>query len=76
MSRNGQMARRYRIDPKQSRFSVQVEAGGLLSVFGHNPVIAVCGFGVNAHFNPDQQDANSLFILARAEQLSTTYVIS
>ena len=61
---------RYRIDAKQSRFVVQVEASGLLSVFGHNPVIAVCGFGGDAQFDPEAINRASVLILVQANSLA------
>lgn len=45
MGLNEETVARYRIDAGRSRFIVQGFADGLLSVFGHNPLIAVCGFG-------------------------------
>lgn len=61
---------RYRIDAKQSRFVVQVEASGLLSVFGHNPVIAVCGFGGDARFDAEALNRASLLMLVQADSLA------
>ncbi len=61
---------RYRIDARQSRFVVQVEASGLLSVFGHNPVIAVCGFGGDARFDAEALDRASLLMLVQANSLA------
>ncbi len=43
----------YRVDPKASRLSVQVTAGGLLASFGHNPTIAARDFTGEAQFEPD-----------------------
>jgi polyisoprenoid-binding protein YceI len=61
---------RYRIDARQSRFVVRVEASGLLSVFGHNPVIAVCGFGGDVQFNAEAPDRASLLLLVQAASLA------
>lgn len=61
---------RYRIDARQSRFVVQVEASGLLSVFGHNPVIAVCGFGGDVQFSAEAPDRASLLMLVQANSLA------
>lgn len=70
------MAGRYRIDAKQSQFSVQVAATGLLSVFGHNPTIAICGFGGDARFDPRQPEADSLLLLVQADSLAVIGDIS
>lgn len=61
---------RYRIDARQSRFVVQVEASGLLSVFGHNPVIAVCGFGGDVRFDRETPDRSSVLMLAQTNSLA------
>jgi polyisoprenoid-binding protein YceI len=61
---------RYRIDARQSRFIVQVEASGLLSVFGHNLVIAVCGFGGDVRFDAQAPDRASLLLLVQADSLA------
>jgi polyisoprenoid-binding protein YceI len=61
---------RYRIDARQSRFVVQVEASGLLSVFGHNPVIAVCGFGGDVQFSTEARNQASLLMLVQANSLA------
>jgi polyisoprenoid-binding protein YceI len=60
---------RYRVDASRSRFIVEGSAEGLLSVFGHNPVIAICGFGGDARFNPVTLEAGSLLMLAQANSL-------
>jgi len=44
---------RYELDARMSRFRVQVFAGGLLSAFGHNPVIAIRDFEGEIRYNPD-----------------------
>ena len=67
---------RYRIDAKQSRFIVQAEASGLLSFVGHNPTIAVCGFGGDARFAPDAQQQASLLLLVQAASLAVVGQVS
>ncbi|HYY56420.1 MAG TPA: YceI family protein, partial [Pyrinomonadaceae bacterium] len=76
MSVNESIAVRYRIDAKASRFVVQAEASGLLSMFGHNPVIAVCGFGGDAGFNPEDPQQSSLLLLVQADSLSVVGEVS
>jgi len=60
---------RYRIDATQSRFLAQAEATGLLSIVGHNPTIAVCGFCGDARFSPASIEQSSLLLLVRADSL-------
>ncbi len=67
---------RYRIDASRSRFTVQAFADGLLSVFGHSPTMAICGFGGDAHFAPDAPDHPSLLILVQANSLAVTDKVS
>jgi hypothetical protein len=43
----------YRLDPRSSRFTIRVTAGGLLSAFGHNPLIGVRDFSGEVQFDPD-----------------------
>ena len=66
----------YRLDASRSRFTVQVFAGGLLSVFGHNPVIAVRGFGGDVKFVPGTLESASLLMLVRADSLAVASDVS
>ena len=59
----------YRVDPRPSRFTVQVTAAGLLSSFGHNPVIGIRDFVAEARFEPDQPETASLHVVAQAASL-------
>jgi polyisoprenoid-binding protein YceI len=43
----------FQIDPSASRFVVQAFATGLLSVFGHNPRIAIADFDGQVEFIPE-----------------------
>lgn len=61
---------RYRIDVNHSWFTVQAFADGLLSVFGHNPTIAVRGFGGDAQVVPGALEAASLLVLAQSASLA------
>ena len=72
MAINEEIAVRYRIDPRQSQFTVQAFAEGLLSAFGHNPTIAVCGFGGDARFVPGTLRQASLLMLVQAGSLAVT----
>lgn len=61
---------RYRIDAGQSRFVVQGSADGLLSMFGHDPVIAVRVFGGDVRFVPGTLESGSLLMLIQADSLA------
>lgn len=67
---------RYRIDASRSRFTVQGVAEGLLSMFGHNPVIAVCGFGGDVRCVPDTLESASLLMLVQADSLAVVNKVS
>lgn len=47
---------KFQIDPTASRFTVQALATGLLSVFGHNPRIAIRDYQGEIHFVPETFD--------------------
>ncbi|MCA1593378.1 MAG: YceI family protein [Acidobacteria bacterium] len=67
---------RYRIDASQSRFTVQGSADGLLSMLGHDPVIAICGFGGDARFRPGTFESASLLMLVQADSLAVVNKVS
>jgi polyisoprenoid-binding protein YceI len=66
----------YRIDARPSRFTVQVTAGGLLSAFGHNPVIAIRNFSGEARFQPDTLESTSLRVVVQAASLAVSGDVS
>jgi len=66
----------YRIDAKPSRFTVQVTAAGLLSAFGHNPVIAIRNFSGEARFQPNTLDSASLRVVVQATSLEVSGDVS
>ena len=66
----------YRVDPRPSRFTVQVTAGGLLSSFGHNPVIAVRDFTAEAQFDPEKPETASLHVVVKAPSLEVMSDVS
>ena len=72
MDENRTTAVRYRIDAARSRFVVQAFAEGMLSMFGHDPVIAVTGFGGDARCVPGTLADASLLLLVRADSLAVT----
>ncbi|MDT7689942.1 MAG: hypothetical protein QOE46_2701 [Acidobacteriota bacterium] len=73
---NEPAAVRYRIDAGRSRFTVQGAADGLLSMFGHDPVIAICGFGGDARFHPGTLESASLLMLVQADSLAVANKVS
>lgn len=50
----------YRLDPRPSRFVIRVTAGGLLSAFGHNPLIGVRDFSGEVQFDPASPESASV----------------
>lgn len=52
----------YRIDPKASRITIQVSAGGFLASFGHNPVIGIRDFSGEGQFQSDSLENTSVRI--------------
>ncbi|HEX7177516.1 MAG TPA: YceI family protein [Pyrinomonadaceae bacterium] len=67
---------RYRIDAGRSRFTVQGVAEGMLSMFGHNPVIAICGFGGDVRCDPGTLEAASLLMLVQTDSLAVVNKVS
>src|SRR5688572_18619285 len=59
----------YRFDPAASRFTVQAFAEGLLSMFGHDPVIGVKDFEGEASFVPGTFENASLKLTINANSL-------
>jgi polyisoprenoid-binding protein YceI len=76
MSTNEADVVRYRIDAGQSRFFVQGMAEGMFSMFGHDPVIAVRGFGGDVRCVPDTLESASLLMLVQADSLSVVNKVS
>jgi len=67
---------RYRIDAGRSRFTVQGEAEGMLSMFGHDPVVAVCGFGGDVRCVPGTLEDASVLMLVQAGSLAVVNKVS
>jgi polyisoprenoid-binding protein YceI len=59
----------YRLDPRPSRFTIRVTAGGLLSAFGHNPLIGVRDFSGEVQFDPASPQSASLHVQFPARSL-------
>lgn len=59
----------YRLDPRPSRFTIRVTAGGLLSAFGHNPLIGVRDFNGEVQFDPASPESASVHVQVPARSL-------
>jgi polyisoprenoid-binding protein YceI len=66
----------YVADTRASQFTVQVFAGGLLSAFGHSPVIAIRDFTAEAEVNPQDPARSSLKVTIQAQSLTVRDDIS
>ena len=66
----------YRIDAKPSRFTVQVAAAGLLSAFGHNPVIVVRNFSGEVRFQPATLESACLRVAVQTASLEVSDDVS
>jgi len=60
----------YRPDAGQSRFTVQAFAEGMLSSFGHNPVIAIREFGGEVEFVPGTLEGARVRLTINADSLA------
>jgi polyisoprenoid-binding protein YceI len=66
----------YLINAMVSRFTVQAFASGLLSAFGHNPMIAIRDVSGEARFNRAAVEQSSLHLSVKAASLTVTDNIS
>jgi polyisoprenoid-binding protein YceI len=73
---NQTMAARYILDPNRSRFTVQVFATGVLSKFGHSPIIAIRDFTGEVQFDPQAPEHASVTIVVKAASLEVTGDVS
>lgn len=62
----------YVVDAAKSRFQVRVTASGMLSAFGHNPVIAIRNFTGEAWVRAETPDRSSLRLEIDATSLAVT----
>lgn len=72
MSANVAEVTRYRLDAGRSRFTVQAFAEGVLSSFGHDPLIAIRDFGGEVEFVAGTLEAARVRLSIRADSLTTT----
>jgi polyisoprenoid-binding protein YceI len=64
-----EIAIRYVINSAISKFTVQAFAGGLLSSFGHNPVIAISNYSGDINLQEDDVSRSSLQVTLQADSL-------
>lgn len=57
---------KFSIDPSASRFTVQAFATGLLSAFGHNPIIGIRDYEGEIQFEPETFDRGLVRLTIRA----------
>jgi polyisoprenoid-binding protein YceI len=62
----------YCLDAGRSRFTVQAFADGILSSFGHDPVIAIRDFEGEAEFVPSTLEGARVRLSIKADSLATT----
>lgn len=63
---------RYRLNAAKSKFTVQAFSEGLLSVFGHDPVILIQDFEGEVQFRPGTYEGASLKVEVKADSLTVT----
>jgi polyisoprenoid-binding protein YceI len=59
----------YKLDPAQSRFTVQAFAMGLLAGFGHSPTIGIRSFAGHVQFTPGTLAGASLHVVIKSRSL-------
>jgi polyisoprenoid-binding protein YceI len=67
---------RYAIEGKSSSFTVRAFATGMLSAFGHNPMIAIRDLAGEVQFAPDSLEDSSLRLVIQAVSLTVMDDIS
>jgi polyisoprenoid-binding protein YceI len=70
------VADRFVIDGRTSRFTVRAFAAGILAAMGHNPTIGIRTFSGEIRFNPEQLNAVSFRLIAKASSLGVQDDIS
>jgi polyisoprenoid-binding protein YceI len=64
-----EVAMRYVVKSAISKFTVQAFAGGLLSSFGHNPVIVISSYSGEINLQEDDVERSSLQLTLQADSL-------
>ena len=70
------IADRYVIDGRASRFTVHAFATGLLAAMGHNPIISIRDFSGEMTFNSDKVEAGSFRLAIKSSSLGVQNDIS
>ena len=70
MSAHAAEVSHYRLDAGRSRFTVQAFAEGLLSSFGHNPVIAIRDFEGEVEFVPGTLEGARVRLTIKSDSLA------
>jgi polyisoprenoid-binding protein YceI len=70
------LATSFVLDPGKSRFVVRASATGLLSAFGHNPVVAIRNFQGEACFREQAPEQSSLRMVIDPSSLTITGDVS
>jgi polyisoprenoid-binding protein YceI len=63
---------RYLVDSSKSTFTVRAFATGLLSMFGHDPTIAIPDFEGEVSLKPDAVEQSTLHLVLNASSLTVT----
>jgi polyisoprenoid-binding protein YceI len=63
------MTKRYLLDARQSRFTVQAFASGMLAGFAHSPKFAIKQFDGEMRFSPEDPGESSLSLTVKASTL-------
>lgn len=70
------IADRYVIDGRSSRFTVRAFATGLLAAMGHNPIIGIRDFSGDMNFSLDKVEAGSFRMVIKSSSLGVQNDIS
>jgi polyisoprenoid-binding protein YceI len=70
MSNEAVSPTRYQLDARQSKFTVQAFATGLLAGFGHNPGIGIRDFTGEVQFDPNRLTEAALRLTIKANSLA------
>src|SRR4051812_24861689 len=70
MSAHAAEVARYRLDAGRSRFTVQAVAEGLLSLFGHDPIIAIRDFEGEVEFVPGTLEGARVHMTIKTDSLA------
>jgi len=66
------MTLHYRLDPRESRLTVQAFASGMLSLFAHSPVLAIPEFDGELQIDPETGAEAALRVAVQANSVQVT----